>query len=81
MDELRLRVNGSARPRRYTTFRGKFSSEYGGDSILRNHGWESDAISKAWDELASKLLDERIEALARLIKAYRKLTDGGIADD
>lgn len=81
MDELRLRVNGGVRPRLYTTFRGKFSREYGGDSILRNHGWESDAFSKAWDELASKLLDERIEALARLIKAYRKLTDGGIADD
>lgn len=81
MDELRLRVNGSVRPRRYTTFRGKFSHEYGGDSILRNHGWESDAISRAWDELAGKLLDGRIEALARLFKAYRKLTDGGIADD
>ena len=81
MDELRLRVNGSVRPRLYTTFRGKFSREYGGDSILRNHRWESEAISRAWDELAGKLLDERIEALARLIKAYRKLTDGGIADD
>ena len=71
MDELRLRVNGSGRPRLYTTFRGKFSHEYGGDCILLNHRWESEAFSKAWDELASKLLDERIEAYQGLSKAYR----------